>query len=101
MKKRDLIARVAENTGVSKKTTGKVINDLFRTLRETLEAEKSVEVEDLGIILDESEGVSAPKSPKPPSSKKPKRARAGRYLAKRSPRPNTMGARGGGGGPDD
>ena len=64
MNKAELIAAVAEKTGLSKKDTEKVVNATFDTITETLETGEKVQLVGFGVYDVKTRGVRIGRNPK-------------------------------------
>lgn len=64
MNKAELIAAVAEKTGLSKKDSEKVVNATFDTITTTLESGEKVQLVGFGVFDVKSRGVRIGRNPK-------------------------------------
>ena len=64
MNKAELIAAVAEKTGLSKKDSEKVVNATFDTITSTLESGEKVQLVGFGVFDVKSRGVRIGRNPK-------------------------------------
>lgn len=64
MNKAELIAAVAEKTGLSKKDTEKVVNATFDTITETLETGEKVQLVGFGVYDVKNRGTRVGRNPK-------------------------------------
>ncbi len=64
MNKAELIAAVAEKTGLSKKDTEKVVNATFDSITETLETGEKVQLVGFGVFDVKERGVRVGRNPK-------------------------------------
>ncbi len=64
MNKAELIAAVAEKTGLSKKDTEKVVNATFDTITETLETGEKVQLVGFGVYDVKNRGARIGRNPK-------------------------------------
>ncbi len=64
MNKAELIAAVAEKTGLSKKDTEKVVNATFDTITETLETGEKVQLVGFGVYDVKNRGTRIGRNPK-------------------------------------
>lgn len=64
MNKAELIAAVAEKTGLSKKDTEKVVNATFDTITETLETGEKVQLVGFGVYDVKARGARIGRNPK-------------------------------------
>lgn len=67
MKKSDLIEKVAENTGVSKKHTEEVINEFVEVVKEALKAGEEVKLVGFGNFEIKEQGERTARDPRDPN----------------------------------